>query len=184
MPRKVRILCEGISDKDSIKEILDKENLRISIVRFNSRSRLIKKVNNYIRSHNEVDAFIIVIDSHCTDPIETYNNAYNKIGLSDMENVKIHVIQHALESWFLAEGSAINRKYRQNFNFPLNPEAICKPDETLDGLLRRAGRLKYIKAVDAKAISKMLDTEDLKNKCENFKSFINLVIDAQSNNFK
>ena len=46
MPRTVRVLCEGISDFDSIKEIFKKENINnIGVRNFKGRDRLLKKVN-------------------------------------------------------------------------------------------------------------------------------------------
>ena len=184
MPKNVRVLCEGISDFESIQEIFKKEIINnIGIRNFKGRNRLLKKVNKYIFNFvGKIDIFIIVVDSHCTDPSITHNEVYNIIEESIIEKVRIHVIKHALESWFLAEGNAINRKYRKNFRFPSNPEGICQPDKELEDFLRRAGRLKYNKSIDAKAISKLLDTEDLKNKSRNFNSFIELVRQAQQNN--
>ena len=184
MTKNVRVLCEGISDFESIKEIFKKENINnIGIRNFKGRNRLLTKVNKYILNFGgKIDIFIIVVDSHCTDPSITNDEVYNSIEVSIIESVRIHVIKHALESWFLAEKNAINRKYRKNFRFPSNPEGICQPDKELEGFLRRAGRLKYNKSVDAKAISKLLDTEDLKTNSSNFYSFIELVHQSQQNN--
>lgn len=184
LTKKVSVLCEGISDFESIKEIFKKENINnIGIRNFKGRDRLLTKVNKYILNlGGTIDIFIIVVDSHCTNSSITYNDVYNSIEESIVEKVRIHVIKHALESWFLAEGNAINRKFRKNFRFPSNPEGICQPDKELVGFLRRAGRLKYNKSIDAKAISILLDTEDLKNKSRNFNSFIELVHQAQQNN--
>lgn len=184
MPRAVRVLCEGISDFESIIEIFKKENINnIGIRKFDGRERLLSKVNQYIQGcWEEIDIFIILVDSHCTNPSITEQKVSNTIDESIVEKVRIHVIKHALETWFLAEGNAINRKYRKNFQFPTNPEGICKPDEELKNYLRRAGRLKYIKSKDAKAIARLLDTEKLKNVSKNFNSFIKLLRQAQNNN--
>ena len=131
MPKKVRILCEGISDKESIEEIMNKEGFEIRAVKFGSKSKLLIKANNYIRNHDEFDIFIIVVDSHCTDPLVTYNEALSYIDTSIINKVQIYVIQHALEAWFLAERNAISRKYRRNFRLIRNPEHICTPDDIL-----------------------------------------------------
>ncbi len=183
VPKNVRVLCEGISDKESLQEIFKKENLRKKVIKFDSRSRLLKKVNKYIFNYNEkVDIFIILVDSHCTDPLVTFNEVHNSIELSNIEKVRIHIIKHALETWFLAEENAIKERFGINFKTISNPETICKPDETLKELLRRAGIIKYQKSIHAKAISKMLNIENLRNKSENFSSFISLIINAQSDN--
>lgn len=183
VPKNVRVLCEGISDRDSLKEIFKKEDIRKKVIKFNSKPRLLKKVNKYIHANDEiVDIFIIVVDSHCTDPSVTYNEVHRRIEPFNIEKVRIHIIKHALETWFLAEENAIKERFGINFRTISNPETICKPDETLKELLRRAGIIKYQKSIHAKAISKMLNIENLRNKSENFSSFISLIINAQSDN--
>jgi hypothetical protein len=181
MPKNIRILCEGISDLESLKEIFKKENLRIKIIQFNSRSRLLKKVNQYIFNYyGMVDIFIILVDSHCTDPSNTYTEVNNHIEFENKDKVRIHIIKHSLETWFLVEENAIKSRFRINFRSIPNPESICKPDETLNTIIRKSGTIQYRKSIHAKAISAMLNTEDLKNKSENFRSFIELIINTQS----
>jgi len=183
MPKNIRILCEGISDRDSLRELLSKENLNKKIIKFDSRSRLLKKVNQYIRNYQGiVDVFLIIIDSHCTDPSIIYDKVHQSIERPNRGKVRIHIIEHALESWFLAENNAIKQRFGINFSPISNPQTICKPDEVLQDLLRGAGILKYKKAIHAKAISKEIQTEDLKNKSENYRSFINLLLEAQLDN--
>ncbi len=183
VPKNIRILCEGISDLESLKEIFIKENIRTKIIKFDSRSRLLKKMNNYIQVFNGiVDFFIILVDSHCTNPSKTYNEVSNQIVPYNRDKIRIHVIEHALESWFLAEENAIKTRFRINFKAIPNPESICKPDETLKDLIRRSGTIRYRKSVHAKAISKLLNTEDLKYKSENFNSFIELIHQTQQDN--
>lgn len=183
VPKNIRILCEGISDLESLREIFIKENIKKKIIKFDSRSRLLKKMNNYIRDFSRiVDMFIILIDSHCTDPSITHRDVYNRIEPHNRDIARIHIIEHALETWFIAEANAIKTRFRINFRAIPNPESLCKPDETLKELIRRSGTIRYQKSVHAKSLSKLLDTEDLKNKSENFNSFIELIHQAQQEN--
>jgi hypothetical protein len=55
MPRKVRVLCEGISDRDSLREILQKERLNVRVIQLYSKPRLLKKMNSYISDNGYMD---------------------------------------------------------------------------------------------------------------------------------
>ncbi len=180
MPKKIRILCEGISDQDSLKEIFKKESIKQKIVQLKSRERLLKKVNQYIDTYKElVDKFIIIVDSHCTDPLKTYQKVYDNILDQNRDKIEIHIIKHALENWFLSEENAIKERFKIKFKSIPNVDEICRPDETLKELIRKSGRLRYQKSIHAKAISELLDTEELKRKSKNFDKFIKLVINSQ-----
>ena len=179
MPRKVRVLCEGISDRDSLREILQKERLNVRVIQLYSKPRLLKKMNSYISDNGYIDTFIIVVDSHCTDPSITYDEVYSKVEGSNINKVKIHVIKHALETWFLAEDMTIRSRFNVNFKLYPNPDNFCKPDEILTDLLRKARIIKYHKSTHAKMIPEQLNTGVLKDKSKNFRNFIDLIKNAQ-----
>lgn len=147
----IGFVVEGRSDRSAVYEICRKLNLKTkeSFIRpirggFNPRR---------VKSHAEdllsggCEKVIILRDSHSSDPLEKREEVKEKlqrVELKIREGVKLCIVVHAIESWFLADEKAIGDYLGIKVREIHNPENICKPDERLEGIFKAKER-SYLK---------------------------------------
>ncbi|MBN1455542.1 MAG: DUF4276 family protein, partial [Methanomicrobia archaeon] len=82
---------------------------------------------------------------------------------------------HAIESWLLADEAAIGDYLNSEVREIHNPENECKPEEVMDELFKRSGRV-YLKGGEAPCeIARRLRVEKVILKCPSFKRFKALI---------
>lgn len=181
---KIGIICEGATEKRG------------------TISELIKKIGHEAEKPREMggieyrkipgfrdqlfrkgcDKVILLVDSHCSDPIEKERNIREKIR---DKNLDICVVVCSIESWFLCDEKAVSKvagnknieKKLKNFNPDDN---IHNPVEILSDLFKKCKgyRYGYKKTVHAKQIAENIDITVLEKCSESFKGFKTLVEDC------
>ncbi len=87
----------------------------------------------------------------------------------------ICMVVHAIESWLLADEEAISDYLGSKVKELRDPENECKPEEVLEELFKRTGKV-YLKGGDAPGeIARRLKLEKVVTKCPSFKNFKALI---------
>ncbi|MGC9444635.1 MAG: DUF4276 family protein [Candidatus Methanospirareceae archaeon] len=173
----IGVIVEGASDEKVIREIAHKLGVPAKIRRSRRGATIQspRKTKSYVEDLlADCEKVVILKDSHCADPHEKERHLREKLdalGLSVEGDLHICMVVHAIESWLLADEVAIGDYLNSEVREIYNPENECKPEEVLNELFKRSGRV-YLKGGEApRQIARRLRVEKVIIKCPSFKRF-------------
>lgn len=169
------ISLEGDSDIGAINGI--RERLRIKIKVDHMHGNRAQKLAGLIK-RTYYDKYIVCKDLH-TYPQAIINKIYkdtlNNIEKHQHENVRLLVIKHAVEAWFLSDINAINSVFKCNINKEINnPESILDPSQYLHELLNNKGRWYYKERETSRKIMINSDFQKIRSKCKSFDQLLKI----------
>ena len=176
----VLVLVKGVTEKGAIRSIAKRLDAKIKVVLM--RGNRIEKVRGVIRTlGSKYDKFIILKDLHKYPEkaiMERYNRIRRTISADLRERVKLVIVRHAIEAWFLADTDAVSRVFNCRwFRAIRDPESIEDPAEELNNMLKREGKLYYKAENIAERIMKEADLEVISKKAAAFREFLNCLTD-------
>jgi hypothetical protein len=144
----IALFVEGKSDKDTIPKLICKlfDTLPKIIPRTIHRGEMFKaeKVRPYLeallKQHEDVEKFIVCVDSECTDPEEIREEVskaereLNEVGLP----VRYALIVHALEGWLAADAKALGQVLGRQVRVGGKPGRSVQASGIAEGHLRTA----------------------------------------------
>jgi len=160
------ILVEGPSDKGAIQKITEKLNAKAKILLMEGNRP--KKAIRLIRAELARKAYskiIILKDLHKSTE-KTIKEKISKI-IKNINHKNIHgvIVKRSIESWLLA-GMGIK-----------NPENILDPEEHLDNILRRKGKI-YIKSpITTKKLANNINLQQAIQNSKTLKQFTEIIKD-------
>ena len=165
----IGIIVEGKSDKEAISEICKKFGVspKIRLMKGND----FRKAKSFasLLKRGGCQKIILLKDCHRSSPSEI-KEKFRKYNLQG--KIELCIVQNAIETWFLADSSAISDYLRIKVEEIVEPEKIMEPDEYLDKIFKRAGKKEYFKGgKDPKELAKRLSIEKLRKKCSSFRIF-------------
>jgi len=177
----IGVIVEGTSDEKVIREITHKLGVPVKI----RRSRRGATIQSPRKTGSDVEDLladcekvVILKDSHCADPHEKERHLREKLGglgLPVEGDLHICMVVHAIESWLLADEAAIGDYLSSEVREIHSPENECKPEDVLDELFKRSGRV-YLKGGEApRELARRLRVEKVITKCPSFKKFKALI---------
>jgi hypothetical protein len=184
----IGLFVEGKSDKDTIPRLIRKfldTPLKI-IPRTIHRGEMFKseKVKPYVeallKQHQDIEKFIVCVDSECTDPAEIQREVskveqeLGKIGLPVVP--KYAVVVHALEGWLAADSEALGQVLGRQVRVEGNLEEVCKPAELLRDIFAQHGK-SFQKTRHDPRIARHADPEEIARHSSSFRRFCQLVKD-------
>ncbi|RLG95586.1 hypothetical protein DRO37_01960 [Candidatus Bathyarchaeota archaeon] len=176
----ILVLVEGVTEKGAIKSIAKRLGAKIKVVLM--RGNRIGKVRGVIRTlGSKYDKFIILKDLHKYPEkaiMERYNRIRRTISADLRERVKLVIVRHAIEAWFLADTDAVSRVFNCRWLRAIrDPESIEDPAEELNNMLKRKGKLYYKAENIAERIMREADLEVISKKASSFREFLNCLTD-------
>jgi hypothetical protein len=184
----IGLFVEGKSDKDTIPKLIRKfldAPLKI-IPRTIHRGEMFKseKVKPYVeallKEHQDVEKFIVCVDSECTDPeeiceeVSKVERELNEVGLP----VRYGLVVHALEGWLAADSKAVEQVLGRGAEVCIeqNLEEVCKPAELLRDIFAQHGK-SFQKTRHDSQIARHADPEEIARHSSSFRRFCQLVKD-------
>jgi hypothetical protein len=177
MYEKIGFVVEGRSDDDVLKEILKKlTERRNTSLPFEVKVVKGGKIKNTRILKNSIEnlmvlgcqRIMVLMDSHCNP-----SDLRNKFG-EYIANIggELFVVEHAIESWLLADVSAISLLLRKRIRKRI-PNLIerHKPEEILNDIFKEYARRDYDEVRDAGRIAENADIDNMEN-YSNFKDFL------------
>lgn len=186
------IVVEGSYDVGVYKEFIMKINPKaqdISVRVADGRHQLMKKFPSLLKSFEHLmqgaplDKALVIRDADCQDP--TAIAAKMQVSISRRSftfpgGVNFHAVKQEMETWLLADLSAINRVAvsrggKQVARVPDSLEEIVNPKEKFMTVLSDSG-LNYTQEV-CREIAKETDLKILRMRCPSFTAFEEKVLD-------
>jgi hypothetical protein len=171
----IGVIVEGESDEKVIREITQKLGVPAKIRRSRRGATIQnpRKTGSYVVDLlSDCEKVVILKDSHCSDPHEKEEKLRERLqeeGLLVDGDLHVCIVVHAIESWLLADEEAIGDYLSSKVREIHNPENECKPEEVLDELFKRYGKV-YLKGGDAPGeLARRLNLEKVSHKCPSFK---------------
>ena len=177
----IGVIVEGESDERVIREITQKLGVPAKIRRSRRGATIQspRKTGSYVEDLlSDCEKVVILKDSHCSDPHakeEKLRGRLQREGLLVEGDLHICIVVHAIESWLLADEEAIADYLSSKVREIHNPENECKPEEVLEELFKRTGRV-YLKGGEAPGeLARRLKLEKVVTRCPSFKKFKTLI---------
>ncbi len=183
MEYKIGAVVEGSSDEDVIRAIwenLSKKlnaslSLKVKVARGGKikNKRVLKRSVEHLKVRG-CERVMVLIDSHC-NPSDIRNDFERYIGSIGGE---LFVVKHAIESWLLADISAISIVLKKGIKKKIpNLNELHKPKEFLNGIFKEYANRDYDEIKDAWKIAEKADVNAM-GKYSNFKDFMNSLFDC------
>jgi Mor family transcriptional regulator len=130
---------------------------------------------------NPVDMAIVIVDADGKDPLEVEAKMQEKIQGRSFPfplNVRFYAVPQAMDTWLLADASAINAAVQRRGGKPVtkshdDPEGLPHPKEWLRKLL--TDHHAAYTAELCREIAQTIDLQMLSQKCRRFSAFAELV---------
>ena len=137
----IGLVVEEPSCQKFVEKIAERVGTSIDVVCAHGRGNLKRKLDDYVSLLEELPKVIVLVDSHCCPNPSQVENEFVP-SARHHTNVHVCVVVHALESWLLADSTALSRKFRaRSIRTPNSPESICKPEEELQRIYRRFNKV-------------------------------------------
>ena len=144
--KEIVFLLEEQSAKVMIEIVLAKissSNLKARFIVFEGKSDLEKQIVRKLKGYNNPDAkFIVLRDQDSADCVQVKNNLKTKCIAAGKPDTIIRIACRELESWYLADLSAVETAYtnkrlsqRQNEKKFRNPDMLGSPSRELKNLV-------------------------------------------------
>ena len=177
-PKKVGLIAEDESDIDSLKELIKKvtkkENIGFKFFVGRGCGRIKRKANDWARQLKlrGCKVLILVHDLDRNNYEVLYKEIKDSIEPFTIADTFISIPIEEMEAWFLADPKAIKNalKLKKDIKTFHHPEKVKSPKEVLAKEIEKASNNSkiYINTKHNLLISKKLNVELLKNKCESF----------------
>lgn len=171
---KALVLVEGETDYGVVTTLM--RRLRSSSKARRMRGNRIEKLLGFINSlGGDYDKFIIMKDLHRyrrTKILERFNRLRKQLSRAERRRTKLVIVKKAIESWLLADPSAISKAFGCRRKIVINnPEEVENPVEVLDSILKKSGKRYFKGRAIASKIAEELDPETAAKRSKSFEDF-------------
>lgn len=177
-PKKVGLIAEDESDIESLKELLKKvvkqENIGFKSFVGRGCGKIKRKVDDWAKQLKlrGCKVLILVHDLDRNNHETLFKSIRDSIEPFIIADTFISIPVEEMEAWFLADPNAIKiaLKLQKNIKTYHHPERVRSPKEVLGMEIEKASKNSkiYINTKHNPLISKQVDIELLKSKCDSF----------------
>jgi len=165
------VLLEGPTDKGFIETLLTRLNIdgKVRLLGGNKPNKAKRYISSFLGKSN--GKIVILKDLHR----HSHRTLQKIVSLIEKPpQVRVVIVKHAIESWFLADPAAIQTIFGHSKDIE-DPENIPNPDEELDKIAQQCGK-RYIKSLEiGRKFAQVCDIGLLKRKCKSFRKFLEVV---------
>jgi len=165
------VLLEGQTDKGFIETLFTRLNIdgKVRVLGGNNPNKARRYINSFLAKSNNKIVILKDLHRHSQRMLQKIISLIER-----PPQVTVVIVKHAIESWFLADPAAIRTIFGHSKDIN-EPEKIPNPDEELDKIAQQCGK-RYIKGLEiGRKFAQVCDIRLLKQKCESFKKFLEVV---------